>query len=483
VDRNRWIVLGILVALLAGIQHGGLERTVETRTEAPMRQFKGLPAGDILPTYIASLFFGALRAVAVDVLWIQLKKVEEEKRWYEAREILKLISYFQPRNPEVWAHLGWHSAYNIANGFTDKEKAWEWVAFGLGWYRRGIRTIPDEPYLMSQLAYTLWHKPSWRDGEVDAALLRRIEAHEGLQADLPVDGAPAGVKRSAFELAIPWLERSRDVLLTRAEGNEKTQMGLYLYPSTMDGFVRRCMILQASWLLEQGRDAEARAWFGRADAHVKAMLRKTYPERISPIFEDYSKLYDRYPALLDLRQAAIGGDPGAGRAYLKALQDVLAEFGLLEEGLWWRAWDPEAPVNALKRKLTGGRDLQEYNDAPFAATLLNPGDLALADLEPAGLDVDCYSLRALAPDRKREVPPKPLQFTVKFGRPEGSGAAFRASVLDPSGKVLGEVLPDAKGEARFSVDRYGVWILRVEPLPGPAPADSRYRVQYSVEER
>jgi hypothetical protein len=243
------------------------------------------------------------------------------------------------------------------------------------------------------------------------------------------------------------------------------------------------MILQASWLLEQGRDAEARAWFGRADAHVKAMLRKTYPERISPIFEDYSKLYDRYPALLDLRQAAIGGDPGAGRAYLKALQDVLAEFGLLEEGLWWRAWDPEAPVNALKRKLTGGRDLQEYNDAPFAATLLNPGDLALADLEPAGLDVDCYSLRALAPDRKREVPPKPLQFTVKFGRPEGSGAAFRASVLDPSGKVLGEVLPDAKGEARFSVDRYGVWILRVEPLPGPAPADSRYRVQYSVEER
>jgi hypothetical protein len=37
-------------------------------------------------TYLASLFFGAFRAVAVDILWIQLRKVEEEKRWYERRE-------------------------------------------------------------------------------------------------------------------------------------------------------------------------------------------------------------------------------------------------------------------------------------------------------------------------------------------------------------------------------------------------------------
>lgn len=479
-NRRRWTVLAVLAALLAGTQHFGLERSAEMRAEAPLRQFKGLPASDILPTYVASLFFGAFRAIAVDVLWIQLKRVEEERRWYERREILKLISYFQPNNPEVWATLGWHSAYNVANGFTDPARAWEWTEFGLTWLRRGIRTIPHDPYLKYQLASTLMHKPTWRDGALDEPLLKRIEESGVLQADLPPDELPRDRRRSAFELAIPWLERSRDELFAAKGSLMKTQMGLFLYPSTMDGFIRQCLIYEGKRLLLQGRAAEARDSFRRAHLHVKDMLGKTYTEVQSPIFKDYLEMYATYPALVDLYEAARGGGEAGELAFLKALQALNAEYGRLDEGVWWHVSDPGAPLNALKQKRSRGLDAQEYNDTPVAATPLRPGDLALANFEPAGMDVDCYAIHLAAPAPDLQVPPRPIPVTLRFSRPEGSQAVFQAAIIDYSGKVLKPLVPDARGEARFEADRYGAWYLRLEPTG--AAADSRYRFQYAVGE-
>src|SRR5262245_9475922 len=118
----RWLILAALVGALALVQHAGLNRQPETITEDKYRNLADVPAGDMVPTYVASLFFGAFRAVAIDVLWIQLKRVREEKRWYEEREIFKFISYFQARNPEVWSYLAWDAAYNVSNGFTDPEE-------------------------------------------------------------------------------------------------------------------------------------------------------------------------------------------------------------------------------------------------------------------------------------------------------------------------------------------------------------------------
>ncbi|HLF93733.1 MAG TPA: hypothetical protein VJB14_09725, partial [Planctomycetota bacterium] len=152
---KRWAVLALLSTALVFLQLG-LDRQPETREEERYRKVADMPASDMVPTYIASLFFGAFRAVVVDALWIQLKKLEEEKRWYERRNVLTLISYFQPRNPEVWSHLGWHSAYNVANGFTDPDRSWEWVQFGLQWLRKGNTMLPDSPYLKYELARTLF---------------------------------------------------------------------------------------------------------------------------------------------------------------------------------------------------------------------------------------------------------------------------------------------------------------------------------------
>ena len=66
--KSRAGVLALVVALLIGVQHFGLERTAETMTEAPLKRVPNLPASTVLPTYVATLFFGAFRAVAVDIL-------------------------------------------------------------------------------------------------------------------------------------------------------------------------------------------------------------------------------------------------------------------------------------------------------------------------------------------------------------------------------------------------------------------------------
>jgi hypothetical protein len=173
--RIRWIILAALVTAIILLQSLGLQEQGETKEEERFRRVADIPASDMVPTYVASLFFGAFRAVVVDALWIQLKKVEEEKRWYEQRQTFQLISYFQPRNPEVWAHLGWHSAYNVANGFTDPEKSWEWVKFGLKWLRQGNTMLHDSTYPKYELARTISIKPTWKDGILNMYLLAGIE--------------------------------------------------------------------------------------------------------------------------------------------------------------------------------------------------------------------------------------------------------------------------------------------------------------------
>jgi hypothetical protein len=498
---KRWIALALIVSLLVAVQHYGLERQPETVAEAPMKNLVGLPASDALPTYIASLFFGAFRAVAVDILWIQLRKVEEEKRWYERREIIKLISYVQPRNPEVWSHLGWHSAYNVANGFTDPEKSWEWVKFGLLWLRQGIQTLPNEPYLKDQLAYTLWHKAAWRDGELDFNLLQRIEADPDIQAKLLPDGYKSDHPLSAFEIAILWLERAREELLNRDV--KLTQMGLYLYPDTMDGFARMCMIMQGMYDWKRGRRDEAKAWFTRAQKHVDDMLARTpdapkregiekrYRNNLSTIFKDWAEMYKSYPDLVDLEARAKSGKREDEMALLLKLQGLLVKHGPIDEHWLWSRYNPHALLNRLKMKLT--QDTQECNDSLEMGSDLQPGDLAAANLAPEGNDVDFYWI-AIPPPEGVNPPPdrpaRPVKVSLHFKRPATSKLDLKVSLFDPHRQLLREEVldPKAVGSEKgvtltFESPGFTRYFLKVEPAAPatPWPADTRYRFQFDLE--
>jgi hypothetical protein len=500
--KSRWMSLGVVLSLLVCIQHFGLERAAETVAEAPMKRVANLPASTVLPTYIATLFFGAFRAVAVDILWIQLRKVKEEKRWYEMKEVTEFISYVQPRNPEVWSHLGWDAAYNIANGFTDKEEGWKWVKFGLLWLRKGIATLPNEPYLKHQIGYTLWHKIAWRDGELDLDLLKRFETDAELQAKLPPDGMKSDHPLTPFEMAIPWLEWGREDLLDREF--QITQMGLVMYPDTMDGFARYCMVLQGMYDWQSNRHEKAKLWFRRAHKHVEDMIarspesprkpgfEKKYKSSISPIHVDYLKLYAGYPDLVDLELKARSGKVEDQRALLARLQGLIVECGPVDEQWLWTRYNPHAMLNALKMKLAKGEDTQECNDSIEMASDFPEGNLAAANLAPEGLDVDFYSVLVSRPNVQPppEVPPRPVAITMTFKRPATAGLDLKMTFYDPNRRVLLEQVLDPKTLAtpkgltiKTPAAVYGRYYLKIEAAnPAlPWPADTRYSFQYSLE--
>jgi hypothetical protein len=500
--KSRAGVLAGVVAMLVGLQHFGLERTAETVAEAPLKRVPNLPASTVLPTYVATLFFGAFRAVAVDMLWIQLRKVKEEKRWYEMKEVTRFISYVQPRNPEVWSHLAWDSAYNIANGFTDKEEAWKWVKFGLLWLRQGITTLPNEPYLKHQLAYTLWHKIAWRDGELDFDLLKRIEADAELQSKLLPDGMRSDRPLSAFELAIPWLEAGREDLMDKEF--QITQMGLILYPETMDGFARYCMVLQGMYDWQSDRHERAKEWFRRAKKQVEDMIARTpdspkkpgfekkYKNSLSTIFADWVKFYDRYPEIVDLELKARSKKPEDERALLAAVQGLLLQYGPIDEQWLWTRYNPHVLLNALKMRMAKGEDTLECNDSIDLASDFAEGALAAANLAPDGLDVDVYAL-TLVPNvpQPPPTPPRPMKLTMTFKRPATAQLDLKMTLYDPNRRVMMEQALDPK--ALVSKDGlvmttpiadYGRYFVKIEPAkptPPPWPADTRYRFQFSVE--
>ena len=494
--KTRIAVLALVVVLLVSVQHWGLERQPETVSEAPMKRLANLPASEVLPTYIASLFFGAFRAVAVDILWIQLRKIEEEKRWYERREVIRLISYVQPRNPEVWSHLGWHSAYNVANGFTDPEKSWEWVKFGLLWLRRGIDAIPTNPYLKHQLAYTLWHKAAWKDGELDLGLLKRIEEDEELQTALLPQGMARGDKpRNAFELAIPWLVLGREELLTK--DFELTQMGLYLYPDTMDGFIRLCLVLGGMYEWKRDRREEAKAYFDRARRQCEDMLARSpdsplpapggrkYHNRISTLFGIYAKVYARYPEMVDLEYRARSRKREDEIELLKLMQGVLIEHGAMDEQWLWSRFNPHARLNRLKMSLSNGEDVQEWNDHPDMNTILQPGGETLrANLAPDGLDVDYYSAGILPPEVPEGTPPpvappKPVRIKITLARPPGAGLPLKVTFHDAQRKVVRTDTVTTTRELQYVVAEFGRYLIKVEAgQEAPWTADTRYGIQF-----
>ncbi len=481
---RRWIVLGALLAALVFVQVRCLDPQPEVAAEKVYTRIADMPPGDVLPTYVASLFFGSFRAVAIDFLWIQLKRVEEEKRWYERREILKLISYFQPRNREVWAMLGWHSAYNVANSFTDPERSWEWVRFGLEWLRRGIRQIPDSPYLKFELGWTLHHKPSWRDGWLDLPLLARIEGDRELQEILQ-DRRPIERSKSAFEISIHWYSKARDELLGVTDQTITTQMGYRLSAQTADSFIREIMYLQGIYDWRMNRPEQAKEWFLKAaDQSAKIMREYTL---WSPIFKDYEQFYRGLPAVVDLERKTRGGLPEDERAYLEALQKLVVEsgeFGVPDRDFLWSRFNPNAPLNRLKQKATGGRDPQECNDAFKMATPVPEGALIQADIGPESTDVDFYQIALPPPnpgkgERAPESPPQPIPVALTLKRPEGARLGLRVSVYNGlRDRIKEDVFRASREELRieFPADKYGAYYAKVEPAEEarPWPGDTRY---------
>jgi len=265
--KRMWIALAVLVPMLLGVQHFGLERTREKQAEDRFTRIADVKATRILPQYIASLFMGSFRAIIVDILWVQLRRLrEEEHRFFEMVEIMDMIGSLQPRNPEVWVHQAWNAAYNIANHVRDKDEQWTWIRYALEKLKEGTDQMPGDPYLKFELGRTLVHKATWREGFFADAYMASLERE---QLD-PKSGFKSRIWRgektdrplSPFELAIPWFEQALDDLAKarKEKGWQNpmtgqmedkdwwtTQVGLNIHPSTIDGNIYLAKYFQAWW--------------------------------------------------------------------------------------------------------------------------------------------------------------------------------------------------------------------------------------------
>ena len=479
---RRWIVLGALVSVLTLTQARILDRSREVQDEKIYTDIGEMPPGDVLPTYIASLFFGSFRAVAIDFLWIQLKRVEEEKRWYERREILKLISYFQPRNVEVWAMLGWHSAYNVANSFSEPERGWQWVRDGLKWLRDGVRKNPQSPYLKFELAWTLHHKPSWRDGQLDLPLMARIEGDAELQKDL-LPRSAVDRSRSPLELAIEWYSKAREEILPLRDQYLTTQMGLNISTQTVDSQIRDAMFLQGIYEWRLDRPGKAKEWFLKSADLARKMLEE-YPGA-SAIFKDYERFCRGLPPVVDLERQARSGRPEDERAFLTALQKLVVEeggdFDTPDRKFLWMRGNPDSPLNRLKQRAAQGRDPQECNDAFKLASLVEGDQMVRADLGPEGMDVDFYVIIVPPPKTRRgepapAAPPRPIPVTLLFRRPEGAALDLRVTVFNGMRDKLREEVVRKEASIEFPAEKYDLYYVKVEPAEDvrPWPPDTRY---------
>lgn len=243
-----WVVVAALLVFLHLLQTRVMEKTEVQRLERESLNLGELRPS-LLPTYVGALFLGSFRAVAVDILWIQMARMrEQEHRYFETIELMELITKFQPRNPEAWSYMAWDAGGNIASQFrtgeleqtvralqrqieaggprTEELKARKkkleekikrdhqsyrtWVKRGLLMLEEACRHMPDDPYLRYEIGATLWTKSAWTAGVLDRQFMSAVEDDDDLQRILGQGLDPR--RRTTFELAVPWFEKGKATL-------------------------------------------------------------------------------------------------------------------------------------------------------------------------------------------------------------------------------------------------------------------------------
>jgi hypothetical protein len=262
-------------------------------------------------------------------------------------------------------------------------------------------------------------------------------------------------------------------------------MGLYLYQTTMDGFILQCLYKQGIYLWRyENRPEEAKEWFLKAARHGREMMRRRYPEGyVSPLFGERAAFYEKMPGVIDLHERARSGRREDELAFVAAVQGILTEQERIDEQYLWNRFDPASPLQAMKRTLAGDRDPQECNETIDMAALIFPDRPVAAALEPEGLDVDVYVFERPAPEVRghdeEPLPPPPLPVEIAFTRPDTARMDLKVTVLDGNRTPVASGEIRGSGEVRFVSRGYGEYYVKVEPLSPalPWPADTRYGFQ------
>jgi hypothetical protein len=461
----RGLFIIVVLVILIAFENFVLEKLPEKEEENRYTDLTKLPPSSALPHYLGSLFLGAFRAAAVDLLWLNYIDLKGQKRFLEAREIIELLSYLQSRNEEVWTHLAWDLAYNVAGGAETKDEEWKWIRYGFLRQKDAINIMNTSPYQKWEMAWMLYQKATWEIGRFQEDYLSRFLIDKELQIKLSEKTIPKQGFLTPFEIAIGWLEKAKIDLAQhkKKKGSDyyRAPMGLYIHNKVVDNSIRECYLYQIMfwWLREKNID-ETIKWLKKAISHVEDMAsiyqRRLFDEKYVGFFNELKEIipvFEKGINSLDIKEQIKS---------LGYLENLLLKYETLDS---FYIYD-----FVSKRKKAMGGDIYEFNDGPIFASPIREGQSISANIAPSSDDKDYFSLYIPAPEKKDETfVPKSVKLEIIVK----DGLMVSIEIEDPKKDIIfAKPLEKDKMEVVFSAKIPGVYIIKVEALKKEAISGS-----------
>ena len=157
---KRFLTVSIAAALLAAVHFSQqrLDAMPEKKELAATNPFGKLPPAQYMAEYTGTMLMGGMRAVAINYLWIQVGKAKKAGQYAEVNALIEMILMLQPNFAEVWKHLAWEKAYNIASQQETEELRWIWVRSGLEDAAQATQRNPSSETLLAHHGYMLYQR-------------------------------------------------------------------------------------------------------------------------------------------------------------------------------------------------------------------------------------------------------------------------------------------------------------------------------------
>ncbi len=132
--------------------------------------------GNVDPSSAAmNLVLLGMRGVAVNLLWVDLDKQKDMKRWAEMQAVTESIVRLQPHYEKVWEFNGWNLAFNTSAEWDAVPDRYYWVKAGGKFLKRGVERNRKSTHLQYHVANVLQKKIGIAD---EAKQYRKFFLHD-----------------------------------------------------------------------------------------------------------------------------------------------------------------------------------------------------------------------------------------------------------------------------------------------------------------
>jgi hypothetical protein len=141
----------LVVTVACGALNLGLAGSIDEKKKAALGP--SAPAAPPPEVAVPTVLLGAFRGLVVDYLWLRAMRLEDEGKFYEAKDLAEWISTLEPRLEQVWSFQAHGLAYNLSAACDDPKERWKWIKAGIELLRdKGIPLNPRAPELYFMLS-------------------------------------------------------------------------------------------------------------------------------------------------------------------------------------------------------------------------------------------------------------------------------------------------------------------------------------------